>query len=81
MSALLGRAEALQKLDRHAEALADLDRAIDLEADWPGFLLRARSRRMLGDVTGAIADFRRVLQDNPGLIGARAALDDLGVTP
>jgi len=49
VSALLGRAEAQQKLDRHAEALVDLDRAINLEADWTGFLLRARSRRMLGD--------------------------------
>lgn len=79
--ALLDRAEALQKLERHAEAIVDLDRAINLRADWTGFLLRARSRRMLGDETGAIADFRRVLEGHPGHIDAREALDDLSVIP
>lgn len=72
--ALLGRAEALQKLDQHETALVDLDRAIHHGADWTGFLLRARSRRVLGDEAGAVADFHEVLRANPGHVGAWQAL-------
>lgn len=79
--ALLGRAEALQKLDRHDEAFVDLDRAIRLGADWTGYLLRARSRQTLGDMPGAIADFRQVLEENPEHIGARQALAELAAQP
>lgn len=74
---LLDRAEAARRLDRHAEALVSLDRAIALGADWSGYLLRARSRQALGDVAGAIADYRQVLAENPGHSGARAALEAL----
>ena len=79
--ALLGLAEALQRLDRHEEALADLDRAIALGADWTGYLLRARSRRALGDMPGAIADFRQVLEENPEHLGARQALAEMTARP
>lgn len=81
LPALLGRAEALQKLNRHDGALTDLDRAIALGADWSAYLLRARSRQTLGDKAGAIADFRRVLEENPKHIGARKALADLSTLP
>lgn len=79
--ALLGRAEALQRLDRHDESLVDLDRAIRLGANWTGYLLRARSRRALGDMPGAIADFRQVLEENPEHIGARQALAEMAAQP
>ena len=79
--ALLGRAEALQELDRHDDALVDLDRAISLGVDWSGYLLRARSRRALGDVPGTIADFRQVLEENPEHFGDRQALADLAAQP
>ena len=79
--ALLGSAEALQKLDRHDEALVDLDRAVRLGADWTGYLLRARSRRALGDMPGAIADFRQVLEENPEHLGARQALTEMVAQP
>jgi len=78
---LLGRAEALQKLDRHHDATVDLDRAIALGADWTAHLLRARSRQALGDVDGATADFRRVLDENPEQAAAREALDATGARP
>jgi len=81
LPALLGRAEAALKLGRPRDAQADLDRAIGLGADWTGFLFRARARQALGDTAGAIADFRRVLEDNPQHSGARAALADLGAAP
>ena len=79
--ALLGRGEALQRLDRHEEALVDLDRAVRLGADWTGYLLRARSRRALGNISGAIADFRQVLEENPEHIGARQALAEMTARP
>ena len=44
-------------------------------------LLRARSRRALGDVPGTIADFRQVLEENPEHFGARQALADLAAQP
>ena len=79
--ALLGRGEALQRLERHEEALVDLDRAVRLGADWTGYLLRARSRRALGNIPGAIADFRQVLEENPEHIGARQALAEMTARP
>jgi tetratricopeptide (TPR) repeat protein len=79
--ALLGQAEALQKLNRHDEALVGLDRAITLGADWTGYLLRGRSRRALGDMPGAIADFEQVLEENPEHFGARQALAELAAQP
>jgi tetratricopeptide (TPR) repeat protein len=79
--ALLGRGEALQKLGRHRDALLDLDRAIASGADWTGHLLRARARQALGDVAGAVADFRRVIEENPGHAGARRALAELAALP
>ena len=79
--ALLGQAEALQKLNRHDDALVGLDRAITLGADWTGYLLRARSRRALGDMPAAIADFRQVLEENPEHFGARQALAELAAQP
>jgi len=63
------------------EALADLDRAIALGADWTGYLLRARTRQELGDAAGAIADFRRVLEENPQHTEAREALAGSGTLP
>jgi tetratricopeptide (TPR) repeat protein len=81
LSTLLGRAEAAGKLDRHEDAIADLDRAIENGADWTGYLLRARSRQALGDISGAIADFRRVLEENPEHVGAREALAKLRALP
>ena len=79
--ALLGRGEALQKLNRHGDALVDLERAIGLGADWTGYLLRARSRRARGNVAGAVADFRRVLEENPGHAGALRALAEMADPP
>lgn len=81
LPSLLGRAEALQKLDRHDDALADLDRAVALGADWTGRLLRARSRQALGDADGAIGDLRDVLGQNPQHAGAREALAALNALP
>ena len=81
MTSLLGRAEASGVLGRHEEALADLDRAIALGADWTGYLLRARTRQELGDAAGAIADFRRVLEENPQHTEAREALAGSGTLP
>ena len=81
MTSLLGRAEASGVLGRHEEALADLDRAIALGADRTGYLLRARTRQELGDAAGAIADFRRVLEENPQHTEAREALAGSGTLP
>src|SRR5690606_9162436 len=71
MISLLGRAEALRKLQRHEAALPDLDRALALGADWTGHLMRARSREVMGDIVGAIADYRSVLAEYPGHGAAR----------
>jgi hypothetical protein len=54
-----GRAEALDDLKRHAEALTDWDQAIELSppAGRPQFLLgRARSRVLAGDTAAAVAE-------------------------
>jgi len=81
LNSLPGRAGAYLGLGQHAAAIADLDRAIALGADWTGHLMRARARLGLGDGDGAIADFRRVLAENPGHRRARDALVSLGVAP
>lgn len=78
---LLGRAEALRKLQRHQAALSDLDRAIALGADWTGYLMRARSREAMGNTTGAIADYRSVLVEYPGHTAARQRLAELDGLP
>lgn len=74
---LLDRSAAAQRLDQHAEAMRSLDHAISLGADWTGYLMRARSRQALGDIGGAITDYRQVITDNPGHTGAMVALEEL----
>lgn len=81
LASLLGRAEALRKLDRHGAALTDLYRAIALGADWTGYLMRARSRQATGDTAGAIDDYRRVLAEYPAHGAARETLHALGALP
>lgn len=58
-----------------------LGRAIALGADWTGNLLRARTCQEPGDAAGAIAGFRRVLEENPRPTEARKALAGSGTLP
>jgi tetratricopeptide (TPR) repeat protein len=75
-----GRAQALADLNRHREALADWDRALELSppAERPGAqLARARSRLHTGKAAEAVADAEALTQDpaTPGgiLYGAARA--------
>jgi tetratricopeptide (TPR) repeat protein len=66
------RAQALSQLDRHREAVADLDRLIPLYPRSADMLrLRSRSHARLGDHARADADSRKVLELAPD--DARAA--------
>ena len=85
-------ADALRRLDRHAEAAAAYDRAIALDGgaeseNWFWVYARGIAREQTGDWPGAEADFRRALALNPeqpnvlnylgyGLVEQRIKLDE-----
>ncbi len=56
------RAQAVTALTGHRDALADYDRAVELSPDNPTYRNnRSVSRRVLGDLGGAVADARRAV--------------------
>lgn len=56
---LRNRGTAYYRLDRYARSVADLDRAIALDPDNPiAYNNRALSREELGDIEGALADYK-----------------------
>ncbi|MGV8849465.1 MAG: hypothetical protein ACOH16_07960 [Propionibacteriaceae bacterium] len=56
------RAQAAIALVGHAEALADYDQAVELSPDNPSYRNnRSVSRRVVGDIGGAVADARRAV--------------------
>ncbi len=56
------RAATYQELGEHALAIADLDQVIAMKPDGPqAYYARARSRRALGDSSGASKDHRQAL--------------------
>lgn len=57
---------------------ATLDARPDLEES---FFWRGWARYVLGDPNGAVEDFRRALEVNPGFDDARAALESIGAIP
>lgn len=85
-------ADALRRLDRHAQAVEAYDRAIALDGgaeseNWFWIYARGISRERVGNWTGAEADFRRALELNPeqpnvlnylgyGLVEQRIKLDE-----
>jgi tetratricopeptide (TPR) repeat protein len=55
-----------ERLDRLPQALADLDRAISLQAKQPVFHhARGRARQKMGDLAGALADFTITIERKP----------------
>ena len=85
-------ADALRRLDRHADAVAAYDRAIELDGGeasetWFWVYARGISKEQTGDWPGAEADFRRALELSPeqpqvlnylgyGLVEQRQKLDE-----
>jgi len=78
--------QAMKKMrqNAYAGALADCDRALELEPDsFPAYFARGRIKDKQNDTAGAIADFTRALEIDPRQPGAyllrgvaRAELDD-----
>jgi len=65
--------------ERFADAVADLNRAIELEPENPlSFLHRAAARAAQGETDGAVADLRRVLELDPGNAEAADGVRQLG---
>jgi tetratricopeptide (TPR) repeat protein len=56
---------------RYVEALADFDRALELDPRNPfAFLLRGGTRRAKGNTAGAVSDFSRAIELNPRVADA-----------
>lgn len=56
------RAQVVATRDGHREALADYDQAVELSPDNPSYRNnRSVSRRLVGDLSGAVADARRAV--------------------
>jgi tetratricopeptide (TPR) repeat protein len=54
-------------VERGIATLADLDRAIELNADYvEAYEQRARKRMEAGDLAGAVADMDRAVEISPG---------------
>ncbi len=71
----VGRAHAYLKLGRPADAQADCDRAIDLDAEALGaYLCRAEAAARLGHFDQAIRDAQAALAIEPDCAGAYAAM-------
>lgn len=72
----------LQKGDS-AGAIADFDKAIDIDPADPTYPLyyRGQANEAAGNKTQAIADYQRILTARPGEPNAVAALNKLGVAP
>ena len=67
----LQRGRLLHRLDRHREAILDLDRFIATDSGYPdAYFLRARSQWLLGNGRAALADLDRTLQLSPMLAEA-----------
>ena len=92
LNARAERARTLSALGRHEEALADLDHVLETRADAEpqeladtqraGFhARRAAVRRELGNVEGAIADYRTAVELDPANQDHRAALEALLAQP
>jgi tetratricopeptide (TPR) repeat protein len=82
--ALTGRGCALSQTDV-AAAIADLDRAIELDPkSLDGYRCRAGARRIKGDLDAALADATKALELDPSDAAAHVAfaniLDDMGRT-
>lgn len=80
-AAYLFQSYALKYTNRFPEALAALDRAIELSPDDPrAYSARSWTRQELGDTVGAVADADRAVAlfpDSPDLVLNRAMLHDL----
>lgn len=75
------RGHAHLQLGRHRQAAAEFDRAVAAGGATPGTLYhRGLCRKHLGDLSGAVADFRAVLRSQPGHAGARAELREMGAS-
>ncbi|MGQ9918797.1 MAG: tetratricopeptide repeat protein [Bryobacteraceae bacterium] len=65
-------------MNRSAECLKDLTRAIELDAtNWIAFYQRGDIRAATGDVAGAAADYRRSLELRPGNDAVKKKLSEL----
>jgi len=73
-AALVHRGEAYRRMGRYAEALSDLDRAIELKSrDSRAIAVRGEIYRRMGRYEEALADFDRVVELDPDYIGAIAS--------
>ena len=76
------RAEAFVDWGRPAEGLADIDKAITLDADEPSHkMLRAKIFEATGRQAEAVVDYRTALKLDPKLAEAKQALMRLGERP
>jgi tetratricopeptide (TPR) repeat protein len=76
------RGEAYLKTGAHAQALADADKAIELDAKSASqFDLRARVREAMGQKADAIQDYRRALSLDPKTTSSLKGLKRLGASP
>lgn len=76
------RAETHLKMGASAQALADSDKAVELDATNASHLeLRARVREAMGQKTEALKDFRRALSLDPKHKRSLEGLTRLGVSP
>jgi tetratricopeptide (TPR) repeat protein len=74
-----GRAWALFKAGRFAEALESSEQALKLNpADAPSFDTRGHIREALGDLDGALADYRAALAINSRLIESHEGMARIG---
>lgn len=71
------RARFLAMIFERQKALADLDKAITIQASESSYQARAQMHRALGDDAAAIADLRAALELDPGDTGTLSRLTEL----
>jgi len=82
-SAYVSRGAALMQLGRYAEARADFDRALSLNAARPelAYFNRGMANEKLGDLTAAYRDYRQAAMLAPGFAPANVELARFQVVP